>query len=332
MSHAVVGLGNALMDALILIDSDKVLTDLGLVRGTTQMVSNDQWQQAYDRFSEADIRLESGGSCANTIATLGRLGADSIYAGQVGSDDLGKVYMSRVTEACGQHAVITLDGGHTGKCLSLVSRSDAERTMMTDLGCAVTLSSLDHYYSVLGGAKVAHFTGYTLLGDPMQSLVVEAMKRAKEQGSLVSLDVADPFVVSAVKDLTWQLLETHVDVVFLNAEEARALTGEAPEHAGEAILKRAPNLHTVVVKLGGKGSVVYHGGERVEIDIHKVEALDTTGAGDAYAGGYLYGLINGWTPTDSGNLASRVAAVTVAQLGAVVKDNALLAQQVEAVR
>lgn len=324
MNCDVVGLGNALMDALVLTSDESVLKDFGLVRGTSTMMDDDQWQQIYGRFNSHDIRLESGGSCANTIATLGRLGATSVYAGQVGDDALGKVYVDRMQEACGQHAVRVHEGGATGKCLSIVSKHDAERTMATDLGCAVAFEDFSGFYEAMGNAKVAHFTGYTLLGDPMRSLVIQAMRDAKAKGLTVSLDVADPFVVGIIRDLIWELLDDCVDLVFLNAEEARALTGEEGHVAAEHIAEKAKVCSTVVVKVGMKGSVIHQGGELTEVGIYKVDAIDTTGAGDAYAAGYLYGHLQGWSPARSGDLAARVAAFTVAQLGAVVKDRSLL--------
>jgi sugar/nucleoside kinase (ribokinase family) len=118
-------------------------------------------------------------------------------------------------------------------------------------------------------------------------------------------------------------IERYADVLFLNAEEARALTEEAPEHAAETIARRA-GVRTVVVKLGHRGSIVLHDGVRHEIGIEKVSAIDTTGAGDAYAGGFLYGLTQGWSPDRCGALAAAVAAATVSQVGAVVNDAARL--------
>ncbi len=324
MRWDVAGLGNALMDALVVVpNAESLLDELGLVRGTMHLVQHEAWHAAYERVKGHGVALESGGSCSNTIATLGRLGARAVYCGQVGADTLGEVYAERMMDACGAHRLHVNDELPTGKCLAIVSAEDAERTMLTDLGAAVALPSLGAYAEDLASSRVAHFEGYTMLDGPMLPVVEEAMKVAKASGALVSIDAADPFVVVTIRERLWHYLATYADIVFLNAEEARALTGEAPEDAAE-IIARDAKLATVIVKLGSRGSIVVHNGERYEIGVTPVHALDTTGAGDAYAGGYLYGVVHGWDPARCGTLASAVAAATVSQIGAVVKDGTKL--------
>ncbi|MCB9662559.1 MAG: adenosine kinase [Alphaproteobacteria bacterium] len=324
MTYDVAGLGNALMDALVVVDDAEALLDrLGLVRGTMHPVDHAEWEAVHKEVAHLDVVLESGGSCANTIATVGRLGARAVYRGQVGDDALGQTYADRLADACGEHLLRVSSDAPTGKCLSIVSRQDAERTMVTDLGASVLLPDLGGFADVLRSTRIAHFTGYTLLGGAMEGVVRQALPLARDAGALVSVDVADPFVVGQLRDTLWRVLAAYADVVFLNAEEARALTDRTPEHAAETIASEA-GVKTVVVKLGSRGSLVLHDGEAHEIGVRKVEAIDTTGAGDAYAGGFLYGLARGWAPETCGALASAVAAETVAQLGAVVKDGARL--------
>lgn len=330
MSYDVAGIGNALMDALVLVDDENLVDELGLVRGIMHPVDHAAWEDVYDRVKHLGVTLDSGGSCANVIATLGRLGARVVYRGQVGDDELGRIYAARMIESCGHVALKVAPGHHTGKCLSIISKRDAERTMVTDLGAAITLDDLGDYGHVLASANIAHFTGYTLLPGKMRELIEGAMAQAKAGGARISLDVADPFVVNATKDYLWEVLNKYVDIAFLNAEEARALTDEAPEKAARIVAERA-GVRTVCVKLGGRGSIVFHEGAEYAIPIYKVKAVDTTGAGDAYAGGFLYGMSRHWSPELSGQLGSRVAALAVAQVGAVVKDHALLAEAVSAV-
>ncbi len=314
------GIGNALMDALVLVDhGDALIDELGLVRGTMHPVDHDGWMEVFRRVEPLGVRYESGGSCANTIATLGRLGARAVYRGQVGPDELGRRYMERMHDACGAHLVRVAESGATGKVLSLISREDAERTMLTDLGCSVLLPELGDAAAALRATKVAHFTGYTLLDGPMLGVVREAMQIAKASGARISLDVADPFVVAGIRDRLWDVIDRYVDIVFLNAEEARALTETSPEEAVRKVAAEA-RVETVVVKLCSRGSLVWHQGEVHTIAVNKVDAIDTTGAGDAYAGGFLYGLTHGWSPAASGALGSAAAAATVQQIGAVVND------------
>lgn len=325
MTWDVVGLGNALMDALVVVpDADALLSELGLVRGTMHLVSDAEWQVVHDRVRAHGVALESGGSCANTVATAGRLGARTVYCGQVGNDTLGAVYAERMSDSCGGHRLRTHTSLATGKCLAIVSAEDAERTMLTDLGAAVAVDTLGAFADELRHARIAHFEGYTLLDGPTHPVVVEAMSIAKQSGALVSIDAADPFVVLTIKDRLWDLMVRYADIVFLNAEEARALTDQPPEEAAETIARDA-GIRTVVVKLGGRGSIVIHDGVRHEIPAFPVHAIDTTGAGDAYAGGFLFGVSRGLPPEACGLIASRIAAATVAQIGAVVKDSAVIA-------
>jgi sugar/nucleoside kinase (ribokinase family) len=323
MGLDVAGLGNALMDALVVIDDDRLITELGLQRGTMHPVDNARWQEVYERVKPLGVVFDSGGSCANTTATVGRLGGQAIYCGQVCDDELGRIYAERMLEACGNHALRFSGEQPTGKCLSIISRRDAERTMLTDLGAAVSMSVLGDFTQSIQQAKIAHFTGYTLLDGPMYSVAIEAMTAATAAGVTVSIDVADPFVVGLIRDRLWALLDEHADIVFLNADEARALTDLPPTEAVHAISERA-GVGTTVVKIGKEGSLVRHGGEIYRIAIDPVQAIDTTGAGDAYAGGFLYGVSRGWPVERCAALASAVAAETVGQIGAVVKSRAVL--------
>ncbi len=326
--YDVSGLGNALVDALVRIDDDQLLTEMGLHRGHMHPVDHDSWEAAAKAVEHFGIELHSGGSCANTIAALGLMGAAAIYCGQVGDDELGELYTKKMLDSCGQHALHTTPHSATGKCLSIISGIDAERTMLTDLGAAVQMPSLGEFAGVIASSRVLHLTGYLLLGEPMKSRALEAMAAARAAGVIISLDAADPFVVEVAGDAMREAIAGS-DIVFLNAEEAATLCGTTPE---EALEKLAAEVETVVVKLGSRGSLVSHRGERYSAGIHRVNAIDTTGAGDAYAAGFLYGMIHGWDPGRSADLGSRVAAATVSQIGAVVRDRDLLARAIAASR
>jgi sugar/nucleoside kinase (ribokinase family) len=328
MSYDVAGLGNALMDALVVIDDEAVIGDLHLERGTTHMVDHDGWERAYSAVRQLKVTFDSGGSCANTVATVGLLGGRAVFCGQVGDDQMGRMYGQALERACGGHALQTTRRLATGKCLSIISKADAERTMVTDLGAAVALDEIGPFEALLEASKIGHFEGYMLLDPTSRAMVVGAMRRARAHGGQVSLDVSDPFVVRAITDDLRAIVHEHVDVVFLNAEEARALTGLDPD---EAVHRVAEDLgvRTVVVKRGRHGSLIRHGAELLTIPAETVHAVDTTGAGDAYAGGFLFGLSQGWGPARSGQLASAVAALTVSQIGAVVKDRIALEKILE---
>jgi sugar/nucleoside kinase (ribokinase family) len=322
------GLGNALVDALVRIDNDRLLEDMGLNRGHMHPVGHSDWEAARQSVEGFGIELHSGGSCANTIAALGLMGTTSIYCGQVGDDELGALYTQKMLDSCGQHALHRSADSATGKCLSIISGADAERTMVTDLGAAVQLPSLGDFEHIIAQSRILHLTGYLLLGDPMRARAMEAIAVAKAAGVPVSLDAADPFVVEAVGEVMWSAIADS-DIIFLNAEEAATLCGSTPEAALETL---ADKVDTVVVKLGSRGSLISHKGKRYSAGIHRVDAIDTTGAGDAYAAGFLYGLLHDWDPAQSADLGSRVAAATVSQIGAVVRDRSQLITAITASR
>jgi hypothetical protein len=325
----VTGLGNALVDALVRVEQDTVVDQMNLTRGHMHPVDHTAWQAAYDQLEGFGVELQSGGSCANTIAAMGLMGARSLYCGQVGDDALGKLYRDRLQEACGANAIQVSADMPTGKCLSIISGADAERTMLSDLGASVHLPALGDFAAQIERSRLLHLTGYLLLGDPMRARALEAIAVAKAAGVPVSLDVADPFVVDTVGELMWQVIEESVDIVFLNEQEAATLCGSTPEAAFERL---SAVVDTTVVKLGSRGSMVSHRGEVVRAGIHRVDAIDTTGAGDAYAAGFLFGLLNDWGPAQSADLGSRVAAMAVSQVGAVVRDRDVLAEACRAAR
>ncbi len=328
MDYDVVGLGNPLMDALTVVDDDHaVIRDLGLTRGTMCLVDAPEWQQAYERVRRNRVTLDAGGSCANTLATVGRLGGRALFCGQVGDDQMGHAYAAQLAEANGGHALHFSRDLATGKCLSIISPVDAERTMMTHLGAAIRLAALpEAFRTALTRARIAHFTGYELLDDVMSARVFEAGISAADAGAIVSFDAADPFVVSAARDRMWEFLRRTTSVLFLNADEARGLVGEDPH---DAVLRIADTLKpkVVVVKMGSKGSLVWSAGEVHHITAERVAAVDTTGAGDSYAAGFLFGLARDWPVLHCAALGNAVAALTVAQVGATFKDRQALAER-----
>lgn len=325
----IAGLGNALVDALVRMDESALLAETGLPRGEMTPVDHATWVDVHDKVKGFGVDVQSGGSCANTIAALGLMGSRAIYRGQVGRDELGELYARSMQEACGQHALRWTDEHPTGKCLSIISTKDAERTLITDLGGAILMPGLDEFEDIIRHSRLLHLTGYLVLGEPMASRANEAIAVAKAAGVPISLDVADPFVVRTVRDQMWEIVRDHADMVFLNEEEARALCDTEPEVALHQI---SEHVQTVVLKLGSRGSLIKHAGKLYPVSVVPIEAVDTTGAGDSFAAGYLYGYLNGWSPDRSAALGSRIAALTVGQLGAVVRDRALLAQAIQEVQ
>jgi len=316
------GLGNAIMDALVRIDDDSVLSELGVPRGQMTLVDHHRWHAVYDRLHGAGVEVHSGGSCANTIATAALCGARTAYCGQVADDRFGELYHQSLSAAGAQVSLRVVQGAVSGKCLSLVSRRDGERTMLTDLGVAGQLGVLGDFWETLGSARIIHLEGYLFLPGPSREVAWAAVRAARAAGVRISFDCADPFVAHAIRDDVETLLREYVSVAFLNREEAEAVTGMGAYPASERL---GEWVEWAVVKLGGEGSLVRHAGHTHHIRVFPTEVRDTTGAGDAYAGGFLYGWLRGWTPDRCGELGSRVAALTVGQMGAVCRDRAAMA-------
>lgn len=323
MSVDVFGLGNALVDALVVLDERAILVEHALDRGTMHLVEDDRWQRVYSHVPQDEVAIHPGGSCANSVSTVARLGGRATFCGLVGTDDLGDQYDAGLVDVLGAHHLRRRPGAPTGKCLSLVSDTDAERTMITDLGTAMQLQPDELPMQVVADAAWLHVTGYLFTGGAMGDSAIAALARAKEAGTLISFDLGDTFVIDHFRPAVDRVIDEFADVVFMNREEGRALAGADPEQSLDQLGARA---ETVVLKLGRRGSIIKRGDKVTPIDARVVDAVDTTGAGDSYAGGFLYGLTRGWPLKACGDLASAVAALTVSQMGGVVRDaDALIA-------
>lgn len=336
--YALFGLGNAITDTLVRLPDDSVLQGLDLVRGTMHLVDDAAWTRAFGEVSSKyQVDLAPGGSCANTVSTAALLGTQACYCGMVGTDDFGQSYQQSMKRRASL-ALVENDSGNTGRCLSLIS-PDGERTMLTDLGCSMHLEAGQLPSKAMQGARLLHTTGYLLTGSPMREAAFRALDLAQEAGMLISFDVADPFVVSVFGDDVRKVINDYADIVFMNEMEAESLTGKKGEEAFGSLPDR---VSLAVVKLGARGSLLRHGGQTVRIEATRVDAIDTTGAGDAYAGGMLHGLLSAYPSGEEltarlragdideaklqswGRIASLVAGQTVAQVGGVVEDGARL--------
>jgi len=312
------GLGNALVDACVRIPDDSVLERLDLRRGTMHLVDDDRWRVAFSAVEHLGVEVHPGGSCANAIVTAGVLGAECDLCANVSDDRFGRLYAEKAHEALGRHHVRLGEGTATGKCLSLISAADAERTMLTDLGCAMDLPSEALFRDTIREASSFLCTGYLFTGGPIGAVADEALALARQSGTRVAFDLADPWVIDAFRDRLAPIAMEMADVVFLNDEEAQ-LWGDTddPLAAAEQL---AQSVEVVALKLGAEGSAVLWNGEVHRIAADAATPVDSTGAGDSYAGGFLFGLDRGLDPVRSARIASRMGAATVSRVGAVVRD------------
>jgi sugar/nucleoside kinase (ribokinase family) len=307
----VYGIGNALVDIQVRVD-DGFLARERLVKGHMQLADPAQQAQVLAALQGHAQARSSGGSAANTVVGVAELGGRAAYCGKVGRDPLGAFYREDL-----QAVGVRFDGGvgvqPTGTSLVLIT-PDAQRTMLTSLGASSLLDAADISSASLAGCKYLYVEGYLLAGEHTRRAALQAIATAKSLGAKVALSVSDPFVVSSAEQLLWDLIEGPVDLVFCNEMEAAALVGT------DDMVECARTLHShaerVALTLGAKGSLLMHDGVLQPVEGVPVAAVDTTGAGDMYAAGILYGLTNGLSWPEAGRLASHAAARVVSTLGA----------------
>jgi sugar/nucleoside kinase (ribokinase family) len=311
MTYDVFGVGNAIVDIQLKTD-EGFLNRINVPKGMMTLVEAERQVEILAALAGQATHRASGGSACNTIAGVADFpGGTAAYAGKTATDDLGRFYVDDLRKV-GISVPVPPGEGTTGTSVILIT-SDAQRTMLTHLGISATLSPDDIPEQEIARAKYLYVEGYLFPGDSTRAAALKAIDYAKQHGVKVALTISDPFVVNLQKDLFWQLIEGPVDLLFANLEEARALTGEHdPIEAARRIHKHATN---VALTLGGDGSIVMHGEQVYPIEGVRVNAVDTTGAGDMYAAGLLYGLTHGMSWKQSGHLASHAAARIVAQMG-----------------
>ena len=280
----VLGMGNALVDILTQIDNDNLLQQLNLPKGSMQLVDSKIADDVLSATGNMKRHQASGGSAANTIHGLASLGIGTGFLGKVGKDELGDFFKKDMQ----QHNIATnlLESNTaSGKAIALIS-PDSERTFATHLGAAVELSEDDLTDELFKGYKYFYIEGYLVQNKP---LIRKAIEMAKKHNLLVSLDLASYNVVEDNLSFLKEIIASHVDIVFANEEEAYAFTGKKGEHALDEI---AQLCDIAVVKQGKNGSLIKRFEETIRVGIIPAQSTDTTGAGDLYAAGFLYGLIN----------------------------------------
>ena len=310
MSFDVFGMCNPLYDIQAEVP-DTLLAELGVAKGGMFLIEEAQQKEMVARIYEHIVNAESGGSGANTMIGIAMLGGSACYTGKIGSDEHGSLYADKLKERGVQ--VNTAAGvGTTGICLVLVS-PDAERTLCTFLGICRELGPEDVQADLIGQSQYLYVTGYLWDTDTQKAAVLKAMKAAKAAGVKVALSLSDPFCVNRHKADFLQIVKEHVDLVIGNHEEAMALTDT--DNPQDAIRAMAPWCELAAVTMGGDGSLLRQGDRLVEVAPYKVTPVDTTGAGDMYAAGLLYGLTHGLPLEKTGQLAGYLAAQVVAKLG-----------------
>jgi sugar/nucleoside kinase (ribokinase family) len=311
MSYQVYGVGNALVDIQAQV-TDETLEKLDFAKGIMTLVDGETQNKVLSQLDGTPINQSAGGSAANTIIGVADFGGTAAYAGKVGNDLLGDFCLSDMREI-GVTIEVPQAKDATGTCVVLITE-DAQRTMLTNLGVSCTLGPDDIDENEIKKADYVYVEGYLFTGESTKAAAMKAMELAKANGIKVAFTVSDPFLINDHRETFWELIEGPVDLLFCNLEEAQSLTEleDSIECANE-IHKHAKN---VAMTMGELGSIIMHDGDAIPIEGVPVKAIDTTGAGDMYAAGVLYGITSGMTWKQAGHLGSHAASRIVEQLGA----------------
>lgn len=308
----VVAIGNAIVDVIARID-DAFLEAHGVDRGAMTLIDAERGEALYAAMPPG-VEV-SGGSAGNTAAGLAALGGRAGYVGKVRDDVLGKVFRHDITAQGVQFETAPApDGPPTARCLVLVT-PDAQRSMNTYLGACVNLTPDDIDPAQIADAQVVYMEGY--LWDPPQAkeAFLKAAKIAHETGGKVSLSLSDPFCVDRHRKEFLELVRHHVDILFANEHEIISLF--EVDSFDEALQKVRFEVETAALTRSAQGSVVVHRDEVHVLDAEPTErVIDTTGAGDLYAAGFLYGYTRGRDPATCGRLGGLCAAEIISHIGA----------------
>ncbi|MDR0305932.1 MAG: adenosine kinase [Chitinispirillales bacterium] len=309
----VTAIGSALMD-LCLMEEDAFLSESGAQKGGMVMVDHTHITSLLSK-SVSRPSIVPGGSACNTIVGVGRLGAPARFIGKRGNDELGKTFEKSLV-ASNVDPILFTSPSATGHVLSIIT-PDAQRSMLTYLGASAETKPHEIINEHFADSAFVHLEGY-LLFNPQ--LIKAALKAAKAAGAFISLDLASFTVVESSLELLEEIVHEYVDIVIANEDEAASFTGHKDEEkAAEALAKKAA---VGVMKLGKRGSIITHGNNSMRVAPRgSGKAVDTTGAGDLWASGFLYGLVKGYDIETSGKIASLCGYEVCQVVGAHIPDD-----------
>ena len=311
--YDVFGIGNALLDCVYMVE-DKFLEENKIEKGLMTLVDEGKQKSIIEKIKSYDSFIQSGGSVTNSVYTLSQLGGSGYVSVLVSDDDFGRTYLRDLknSNVITAGSSFTTGKGMTGTCLVLTT-PDAERTMNTCLSISSNFSIKNINLNDLKYAKYLYIEGYLVTSEIAMDAIKECIQFANMNDVKIALTFSDLSMVKYFKKNFESILKTKVDLLFCNEEEAKTFSGSNSVHGSIEFLKSFTS--NLVITQGNKGSLIVNEEEIITIDPYHVKAIDTVGAGDAFAGSYLYGITNGFTPKKSGDLASLLSSKVVSKIG-----------------
>ena len=309
----ILGIGSALVDILTQVPDETIMNELGLPKGSMTYVKADDIVRIGERLAQQyGSQRASGGSAANTMSGLARLGVEAGFLSKIGKDEVGEFFKKQMLDTNVQPQLLTTDTP-SGRVIALVT-PDGERTFATCLGAAAEMRPDDITPELFDGWDILYVEGYLVANPNMLRKVVET---AKAKGLTIAIDLASYNVVEESRDFLLDVVNNYVDIVFANEKEAFALTGMEPEAALHYLADRC---QIAVVKVGAKGAFEQRGQEVVTVPPMEAEVVDTTGAGDMWAAGFLAGWVKGENLQRCGMMGAIVAKNIIEVVGAKMDD------------
>jgi sugar/nucleoside kinase (ribokinase family) len=318
MTYDLVGIGNALVDLEIQVE-DHFIEKFSLIKGGMTLSTEKDQQIILDALSDQAEKIVSGGSAANTIHGVSVLGGKTYYLGRVANDSFGRHYTDDM-KACGVGfpGPDSVDQG-TGTCVVLVT-PDTQRTMITHLGISAQLHPGNIDPTIVSNSKMVYIEGYLWTSDEIRSAGLKMAEIAKKNGIPVAFTLSDAFVVNSFKDNLVDFIRSNVDILFCNETEATSMAGT--NNVDDAFKVRSEMTDTIFLTREKEGSIAGNYKEgKVAIKAFPVKAVDTTGAGDLYAAGALYGILHNHSIEESGIIGSYCASQVVTHFGARMPTN-----------
>ena len=316
--YNVYGIGNALVDIEFEVE-ESFFNANEIEKGVMTLVDEERQTKMVKAIDGERIKKQGGGSAANTMIGVSQFGGKGFYSCKVANDEYGKFYMKDLKEAGLDTNLNTanLDKGITGKCLVMVT-PDADRTMNTFLGITATLDTSVIDEEAIKNSDFVYIEGYLITSDNGKEAMMQTKALAEKHGIKTSITLSDPAIVNFFKDGFEEVIGNGVDLLFCNEDEAMQYTGS--DNLLEAREKLKFIAKRFAITLGKNGAMIFDGDTFIDIESYNVDAIDSNGAGDMFAGAFLYGITNGHSYADAGKIASLAASKVVSKFGPRLED------------